>query len=318
MTSKLIFLLVWLSRTQIWRISPLFFYEKTSKQKKYKQERAIKKKGTMNKEDNSDNSFSYKSDLEGKAKQTECEKKSSSDVSPNRNSSPNKEVETNPYLLARAKRISEIRKKLVELGLAQPLVASIVLNELSEDESDEEVLSIDVSTNCPTWKSPRIASQVVDLSGNGEYDGNVRRGVEVVTTRRSPRLANLSIRSPGNDTLTSATSSAGGSTERRSAKKRLWNSELAKSNHVKFKEQINAEIERFGEQKVRHPFKLETIEVKEGRVLEGSKETFMVAIDAFLSHHANYNCRSLNTKSYKTSCNCLGKLDNENNSILIS
>lgn len=210
----------------------------------------------MNKEDNSDDSFSYESDSEGEAKQTEYEKKASSDVSPNRNSSPNKEVETNPYLLARAKRISEIQKKLVGLGLAQPLVASMVENESLEDESDKEVLSTDVSTNCPTRKSPRIASRVVDLSSDGKDDGNVRRGVEVVTTRRSPRLANLSIRSPGDDTLTSTTSSAGGSTERRSAKKRLWNSELAKSNHVKFKERINAEIERFGEQKVRNSLKI--------------------------------------------------------------
>ena len=199
----------------------------------------------MSKEDdseNSDDSFSYESESEDEPKKRECEKNSSSDVSSNHNSPPNEEVETNPYLLARARRISEIQKKLVGLGLTQPLVSTLAQEQSSEDESDEEELtSPDLSSpSRPTRKSPRIASRVVDLSGDGEDDGNVRRGV--VVTRRSPRLANLSIRSPGDEAAsTSATSSAGGATER-SAKKRLWNSELAKSNHAKFKERIKAEI----------------------------------------------------------------------------
>ena len=62
----------------------------------------------------------------------------------------------------------------------------------------------------------------------------------------------------------------------------------------------------------------ENVEVKKERVLEGSKATFMVAIDAFLSHHANFNCRNLNTKTYKTSCTCLSKLLDERNGELVT
>ena len=69
---------------------------------------------------------------------------------------------------------------------------------------------------------------------------------------------------------------------------------------------------------MRHPLKLETVDVKEGRVLEGCKETFMVAVDVFLSHHANFNCRNLNTKTYKTSCTCLSNLLDETNGDLIT
>ena len=104
-----------------------------------------------------------------------------------------------------------------------------------------------LSTIGPIQKRSCIASWTVNLTGDSKDEENNQRSGEEVITRRSSRLAlisNLSISSPEKDGVhTSTTTGAVAATEK-SPRKRLWNSEMANSNHTKFREQIKADIEK--------------------------------------------------------------------------
>ena len=235
----------------------------------------------------------------------------------------NIEEETNPYLILRANRIARNHQILVELGLvdtpAESKNSTIPSEEVEERRADSVSTGISTpgssstSLSGPTRKSPRIAARTVDLTG-GEGSGNNNS----TSTSAPTRTANLSINSPDGCSASASETSAAGRTQGSSAKKRLWNSDMAKANHQKYKSKLTAQIEKYGEQKVLHPFRLKSVEVKKGRVMEDSKEKFVCAMNAFISHHANFNCRNINTKNYITSCKCLSPLLSERNGDLIT
>ena len=93
---------------------------------------------------------------------------------------------------------------------------------------------------------------------------------------------------------------------------------MEKANHQNPKSKLWTQIEIYGEQKVLHSLRLELVEVKKGRVIEESKEKFVCATNTFLSHHANFNCRNLNSKNYVTFCKCLSHLVSDSNGDLIA
>ena len=108
------------------------------------------------------------------------------------------EEETNPYLIARAKRIAMIQENLVKLGLTEPLVSAVqredgnTASTTTASLATKKSISTDISTPGPSstsasststppiQKNPRIALQTVDLTRNEDET--------VIVRRRSPRL----------------------------------------------------------------------------------------------------------------------------------
>ena len=217
--------------------------------------------------------------------------------------------EDNPYLQLRAARMKKNFERMLSLGLT-PLTK----NNPREKKSSAARPSISSSTvsrarktppatSAPKRKSPRIAAKTIDLTAT----------VVTGTTRTSPRLAALNINSPtapGNeeaeameneevieDVIVSSV-----------ARRRLWTSEMGKQTHRQRKAKLKQEIDEYGAMKILHPTKLSTVLMENGLVKEESREVFKMACDAFVRHHAEFNCVNYQKKSYRTKCNCLGNL----------
>lgn len=101
-------------------------------------------------------------------------------------------------------------------------------------------------------------------------------------------------------------------------RKRPWNSSLAKQTMEIGRTRKKLDIESFGEISVIHPLKLKNMKVKNGMVEKESFPMFMEASNAFVRHHAQYNCRNYQKKAYSTQCNCMSKLlEGENSDLKI-
>ena len=67
-------------------------------------------------------------------------------------------------------------------------------------------------------------------------------------------------------------------------------------------------MKEYGKMKIIHSFYQEDVENSKGRVLEESKDTFLLACDAFVRHHAKFSCQNYQRKSYRARCGCMTNL----------
>ena len=143
-------------------------------------------------------------------------------------------------------------------------------------------------------------------------------------TRSSPRLAALaalSIHSPqisgtgllGESSISERVADTSVVIRRRST----MTSDLGKLYNAVGRARKKLIVDEFGEKKVIHPVYLPSIKVnRNGMVDVSSISLFLAVSNIFVRHHAELNCSNYQKKSYRTQCNCLANLIEEENSDL--
>ena len=149
-------------------------------------------------------------------------------------------------------------------------------------------------------KSPRLQQQVQDRTVDLAADDHP------VQSSATLNMSNL--------TIDSTSGNGAGVDPPRPARRRLWNSDLARSINKIGKARKQRDVEEYGAMRIIHPSKLPTMKTKNGRLLDDSKELFFEASDAFVRHHAEFNCANFQRKNYRTGCSCLKRLLTSTNS----
>ena len=104
---------------------------------------------------------------------------------------------------------------------------------------------------------------------------------------------------------TSRVSVAATEEQRRPARRRLWNYDLARVASAIGKSKKLQDVEKYVKMKIIHPCYQEDVKNKKGKVLEESKDAFLMVCDAFVCHHAKFTCLNYQQKSYCTQCGCM-------------
>ena len=219
------------------------------------------------------------------------------------------EPEPNSYMALRAQRIARNCARLIELGLTtQSGKTRSIASQLKSPKKRSATGAAtspctSVTTNDPstprTRKSPRLQQlledRTVDLANE-----NVQ-----TTTTTTPVIENMTINMDVDPQ----------SSQRQMARRRLWNSDIARSANEIGKARNRRDVAEFGEMCIIHPVKLAEVKVKNGMVKESSKQLFYQACEAYVRHHAEYNCRNYQKRSYVTKCTCTRDLIEGTNSV---
>ena len=191
------------------------------------------------------------------------------------------EEEQNWYMALRAERIARNNRRLIALGLVRESGKKKTINFQLLDVSQKKRSAATATPPCtspPPRKSPRLQQLLSDRTIN-LCDDNVEIPICTTTTTTTPLV-----------------------------RRRLWNSDIARAATQVGKARKIHNVAEFGEMSVIHPVRLVNVKVKDGMVKEESKELFFEACEAYVRHHAEYNCRNYQKKTYVTKCTCVKDL----------
>ena len=191
-----------------------------------------------------------------------------SDSSTEENEGEGSSVETPAYLRLRNERIARNHARLVQLGLVSPEGGGPIIASLVSPSSKRKDVSMTPTTSEPSpsvqtsrRKSPRLQQQVQDRTVDLAADDHP------VQSSATPNMSNLTIEP-----------TSGNSAEvvpPMPARRRLWNSNLARSINKIGKARKQRDVEEYGAMRIIHPSKLPTMKTRNGRLLDDSKELFL-------------------------------------------
>ena len=215
------------------------------------------------------------------------------------------------YLMKRLERIKRNNERLLSLQLIhgdgsptlQPSPTSCINTHAqrtpnaSSSTSTRRKTPNSFSSSTSLSKSPRLAASL--LANTLDLTNHPPQEPSLAVTTNSEALVE----------------SDGGTGQQPMARRCLYSSKLAKRNHTIKEQRIMAKTEKIEKLSVIYPTKLKTIKFDRGGTLKESEHNkFLQAIDAFVRHHAEYNCCNYQKKSYCTQCSCLSALLGGDNS----
>ena len=227
----------------------------------------------------------------------------------------NMESGLSAYELLRIERIKRNTEKLMSLGLirrtssSQSSTRSLPVRRKPKNQPNRRVSSVPPTTR----KSPRLQSQVIDLSS--EKTSTSASQAALSSLRRSPRLINSTQQEQEEECLSpnqnERTSSSGGQSVSRTvdgsvvlSTRRLY----AKTAVSVGKARRNLLVASEGD-RLLHPMTVSSLEVKESKLPEESKDSFITMCDAFVRYHADLGpCYHYSNRKYQTTCSCLNSL----------
>ena len=228
----------------------------------------------------------------------------------------NMESGLSAYELLRIERIKRNTEKLMSLGLirrtssSQPSTPSLpVVRRKPTNQPNRRVSSVPPTTR----KSPRLQSQVIDLSS--ERTSTSASQAALSSLRRSPRLINSAQQEQEEEGLSpnqnERTSSSGGQSVSRTVDGSVVLSTqrpYAKTAVSVGKARRNLLVASEGD-RVLHPMTVSSLNVKESKLPEESKDSFITMCDAFVRYHADLgSCYHYSNRKYQTRCSCLNSL----------